>query len=143
MIDWWKKVFLKNYANFSGRARRSEYWYFVLCNSILGILIGLPSIILFGVFEETDFGAVFMLPLIFFATVLIIPSIAVAVRRLHDTGKSGWLYLIGVIPIVSAVGAIILFIFYCLEGDTSTNKYGPNPKQSFPDNFIDDVNVRF
>lgn len=141
MIDWWKKVVFENYANFQGRARRSEYWYFVLANFLLTILILLPSLILFGGFSENDFGGIFLLPITFYFLLMLLPTVAVSVRRLHDTGKSGWLYLLTIIPIVNAVGGIILLVFYFLESDTFTNEYGPNPKGTVIDD--SDLEVRF
>lgn len=120
MIDWWKKAFLENYANFEGRARRSEYWYFVLFNFIITISAYIVSIILifFG-----GFLLWFFIPI--FSLALIIPNLAVQVRRLHDTGKSGWSILFALIPLA---GPIILLVFYCTEGDRGPNEYGPDPK---------------
>lgn len=117
-MDELKSYFLKvvrdNYANFSGRARRKEYWYFVLAN----FLISLAANILMFI---SDF-LVFIPGLI--ALILFIPAIAVAVRRLHDTNRSGWYLLIGLIPIVN------LYLIYLMfkEGDTGVNQYGPDPK---------------
>ena len=65
--------------------------------------------------------------------ILFLPSLALAVRRLHDTGKSGWWYLIGVIPIVSYIGGLVLLVFYCTDGEAGTNKWGPNPKEGHQD----------
>ncbi|MEZ4858319.1 MAG: DUF805 domain-containing protein [Flavobacteriaceae bacterium] len=134
MIDWWKKVVLENYANFSGRARRSEYWYF----SLLNIIIAVPLIILFITFSESGgnsdiISTIFMFLLIAMVLLLLIPGLAVSVRRLHDTGKSGWWYLIGVIPIVSYVGNIVLLVFYCMDSEPGSNKWGPNPKMPHED----------
>ena len=109
-----KSVF-SQYAGFSGRARRSEYWYFTLFNfiistvfSLLGQKIGFFSII----------GGLFSLA-------VLIPGLAVAVRRLHDIGKSGWFLLFILIPLV---GAIILIIWDCQDSQPGDNAYGPNPK---------------
>lgn len=98
------KSVLTKYASFSGRAMRSEYWWWALF-TLLWCWIPLVNLLLL---------------LIFF-----IPSLAVAVRRLHDTGRSGWWVLIGIIPII---GAIVLFIFYCTDSQIGANQYGPNPK---------------
>ncbi|MBP1542210.1 MAG: DUF805 domain-containing protein [Prevotella sp.] len=103
-IDAIKSV-LSQYAGFSGRARRSEYWWWTLF-SLLWAWIPIVNI---------------LLGLIFF-----IPSIAVAVRRLHDTGRSGWWILLGIIPII---GGIVLLIFYCTDSQPGENQYGPNPKE--------------
>lgn len=129
MIDWWKKVVFDNYANFYGRARRSEYWYFTLFNIILAV----PLVILFVALAEAGGGSEFTVGLLsifvfIIALAMLLPSVAVAVRRLHDTGKSGWWYIIGVIPLVSYVGSIVLLVFYCTDSDPGSNKWGPNPK---------------
>ena len=103
------------YATFSGRARRSEYWYFVLCYTILtGILSFLAR-------NSTVLGYVSGV----IEIALFIPMLAVSVRRLHDIGKSGWFYLIGLIPLV---GLIIMIVWYVRDSDPGQNMYGPNPK---------------
>lgn len=134
MIDWWKKAIFDNYANFTGRARRSEYWYFYLFN----IIIMVPLLIAFVAFADEGGGLepislIALILLIIVGLLLFIPSLAVAVRRLHDTGKSGWWYLIGVIPIVSYIGSIVLLVFYCMDSEPFTNKWGPNPKMPHHD----------
>ncbi|UUV20254.1 DUF805 domain-containing protein [Paenimyroides aestuarii] len=129
MIDWYKKVVFENYANFNGRARRSEYWYFVLCNFLITMCLYIPMIISMGVSGEQQPGALFYL---FFALIMIyslailVPSLAVAVRRLHDTGRSGWFYFVGLIPLV---GSILLLVWFFTEGQRGTNEYGPDPKE--------------
>ena len=103
------------YATFSGRARRSEYWYFFLCYTILtGILSFLAR-------NSTVLGYVSGV----IEIALFIPMLAVSVRRLHDIGKSGWFYLIGLIPLV---GLIIMIVWYVRDSDPGQNMYGPNPK---------------
>ena len=126
MIEWYKKVVFENYANFSGRARRSEYWYFALTN----FLIQLVFIILFFSFAVSDnasIGFMFYGLMALYSLAILIPSIAVAVRRLHDVGKSGWFYFIVLIPIVGAIWLLILFF---TEGDQGENAYGQDPKAS-------------
>ena len=108
-MNWYLKV-LKKYADFEGRARRKEYWMFFLFNTLIGY--GLMIVAIFG-----------DLPVLMFAVGLyflgaLIPSLAVAVRRMHDVGKSGWFILI---PVYS-------FILVCTNGEEGENKYGPNPK---------------
>jgi uncharacterized membrane protein YhaH (DUF805 family) len=98
----------KNFANFSGRARRSEYWYFVLFNTIIAIIIGQISILI-----------EFPYLIIIYYLAIILPSLAVAVRRMHDVGKSGWYFLI---PFYN-------FILAVTEGQNETNEYGENPKK--------------
>ena len=126
MIDWWKKAFIKNYANFDGRARRSEYWYFVLFNFIISISAWIFSLIFIL------FGGFLLWPFIWlFSIATFIPSLAAQVRRLHDTGKSGWMILLALIPLV---GPIMLLVFYCTEGDQGDNEYGPDPKMGYDSN---------
>lgn len=124
MIDWWKKVVLKNYANFQGRARRSEYWYFALCNLIFIIPVYILGII--GTVTESTLLTVIGFGLYgILAVGIIIPSLAVAVRRLHDTNRSGWYYFIAFIPLI---GSILLLVWFFTEGDRFTNNYGDDPK---------------
>lgn len=105
---------MKNYATFNGRARRTEYWMFALINGVI-------SLILLGI--DFALGIGFLKSL--YSLVVLVPSIAVFVRRLHDVNKSGWWLLIGIIPII---GAIWLFVLMVTEGDRQENQYGPNPK---------------
>jgi len=112
-VSWYLAV-LKNYAGFSGRARRKEYWMFALINLIIAIVLEL-----IGAAIKTQ------IPYYLYALAVLIPSLAVGVRRLHDTGKSGWWLLIGLIPII---GAIVLIVFFATEGQPGSNQHGPNPK---------------
>lgn len=112
-MDWYLKV-LKNYVGFSGRARRTEYWMFTLFSVIISLvlmlieyLVGLPQ----------SLSSLYSLA-------VLLPSLGVSVRRLHDVGKSGWWLLLGLIPLI---GAIILLVFFCQDSE-SDNNYGPNPK---------------
>jgi uncharacterized membrane protein YhaH (DUF805 family) len=124
MLDYWKKAFVKNYANFNGRARRSEYWYYTLMNII--IVVGIQ--ILTGIFAAMQSGVIAMVfgaLYIIFALASIVPSLAVTVRRLHDIGKSGSFFFIAFIPLI---GSIWLLVLMCTEGNTGENAYGPDPK---------------
>ncbi|MFF9360870.1 MULTISPECIES: DUF805 domain-containing protein [Streptomyces] len=112
-MHWYVDV-LKKYAVFSGRARRQEYWMFFLFNLIITIVLAIVDAAL-----DTQ-----VLQLVYGLAVLI-PGLAVAVRRLHDTGRSGWWILISLIPLV---GFIILLVFLASEGKPEANEYGPNPK---------------
>jgi uncharacterized membrane protein YhaH (DUF805 family) len=105
---------LTQYVGFTGRARRSEYWYFVLAYLILDIVVSIID----GVI-----GTQILAYLLGLA--LLLPSLAVGVRRLHDTNRSGWWILIGLIPLV---GAIILIVFFVQEGSAGPNAYGADPK---------------
>ena len=115
-MEWYKKV-LSNYATFSGRARRTEYWMFILINIVISFVLGIVDYLLLG-----DDGG--FLGLIYSLAILI-PSIAVLVRRLHDTNRTGWWVLLAFIPLI---GMLVLLIFAVLEGDKSVNDYGPDPK---------------
>ena len=120
-MNWYLTV-LKKYAVFSGRARRSEYWYFALFNFLIAFVLGLFDG-MFGMVGDLGIG---MLGLIY-GLAVIIPGIAVGVRRLHDTGRSGWWLLLAFIPFI---GAIILIIFFVQDSQAGENEYGPNPKSN-------------
>jgi len=108
----------KKYAVFEGRARRSEYWYFTLYNFIATIIVGIIS--------SAIHNAVLSISMIYFLVVFT-PALAVSIRRLHDVGKSGWMMLLSLIPIIGTIWLLILFIRDSNPGD---NEYGPNPKMS-------------
>jgi len=113
-MNWYLEV-LKKYAVFRGRARRKEYWYFVLFNTIINIVLsGIDSV-------TTGIGLLAGL----YTLAVLIPSIAVSIRRLHDTDRSGWWILIALIPII---GWIVLLIFMVQDGKPGENQYGLNPK---------------
>ena|ERR1035437_274084 len=108
----------KKYAVFGGRARRSEYWYFALFLSIVLFLLEIISIV--GLQASTQVGVVAGVLYIVFAIASLLPSWGVAVRRMHDVGKSGWFILIPIYNLVLA----------CTAGDVGDNKYGPDPKKN-------------
>ena len=147
------KTCFKKYATFKGRARRSEFWWF----SVLGWLLSIASYaVVFWKMAKLDevqaqvsevmfdeeklqaltaqaesYDSTFYLLMAIIGVIgllLLLPSLAVAVRRLHDTGKSGWLLLAMIIPIVNIVIGIMLLIYYLKDSDRGTNKYGPSPK---------------
>jgi len=124
MIDWWKKAVFKNYANFQGRARRAEYWYFTLFNLL--VIIPFYFIAIMGVLKESS-GLTILGTTIYalFALGTIVPGLAACVRRLHDLNKSGWNYFICLIPII---GGIILLVWFFTDGNRFTNNYGEDPK---------------
>lgn len=124
MIEWFKKVVFENYANFSGRARRSEYWYFLLMNFIIAIIAMIIDNVTGIAFENIGYGPLYLV----YALATLVPGLAVTVRRLHDVGKSGWFYFIVLIPIIGAFWLLYLLI---KEGDQGTNQYGPDPKNDF------------
>ncbi len=119
-MDWYIKA-LKNYVNFTGRARRKEFWLFFLFN----ILIMLSFSFIATTIKETD---KFMQGLfVFYGLGIIIPSISAIVRRLHDIGKSGWWIFIILIPII---GKIWLIVLLATDSQLSENKWGKNPKEA-------------
>ena len=111
----------KKYACFSGRARRQEYWLFVLFNFIASTIL---KFIAGALISMTGLAVLAIIPLLYSLAVLI-PGFAVLFRRLHDTGRSGWWWLIGFIPLI---GIIVLIVFCCLDSQPGDNQYGPNPK---------------
>ena len=122
MIKHYLNAVQNNYVNFSGRARRSEYWYFILCYYIITILAVVIDNTLGLANDLTGYGFITL------AVMLghILPSISLVVRRLHDVGKSGWFYFIALIPII---GGIWLLVLFCTEGTKGENKYGADPKE--------------
>ncbi|MEP3207621.1 MAG: DUF805 domain-containing protein [Maribacter sp.] len=131
-MKWYLKV-LKQYADFNGRARRQEYWMFALFNIVIIIALAFLSGMLGSATNSEDLMS---LPVLLYYLVIIIPSIAVAVRRLHDQNKSGWYYLVTFIPFI---GGIWLLVLMCTEGDSGPNQYGPDPKN--PNTEINDIGV--
>ena len=123
-MEWYLKVVRDNYANFNGRARRKEYWMFVLINLIISL--ALYSLVLIGAAANSSILASIGGLLYFvYALGIILPSIAVAVRRLHDVGKSGWYLLVAFIPLV---GPIWLLVLLATDSQIGSNEYGANPK---------------
>lgn len=121
-MNWYLHV-LKNYATFSGRARRKEYWMFFLISALISIVLTLLDILLGTYSVEYEAGLFSGL----YSLLILIPSIAVVVRRLHDTDRSGWWILISLIPLI---GVIVLFVFICLDSQPGTNRFGVNPKEA-------------
>lgn len=122
-MEYFKNCVLKHYVDFKGRARRKEYWFFALFEFIALILVcivggaldyvlGLPGVLSSALVTIVTLG-------------LILPAIAVSFRRLHDIGKSGWWFLITLIP---CLGGIIFLVFMLLDSQPGSNAYGPNPK---------------
>ncbi|MCP4775185.1 MAG: DUF805 domain-containing protein [Planctomycetaceae bacterium] len=119
-MNWYLNV-LKKYAVFVGRAQRKEYWFFVLFNIIFTLLLSTVDGLTGTFSAETGYGLLSGL----YTLAVAIPGIAVSVRRLHDTGRTGWWFLILLIPVI---GAIIFLVFMCIDSDAEDNDYGPNPK---------------
>lgn len=110
-MNWYLAV-LKKYVDFSGRARRKEYWFFFLFNFIIAIVLGIIDAMLGLGF----LGFIYMLA-------VLLPALAVTIRRLHDTDRSGWWILIALVPVIG----IVLLVFMVLPGTSGDNQYGPDP----------------
>jgi len=117
-MNYFLDVVKNKYAQFDGRATRSEYWYFTLF-----FMIGYILLFIIDAFLMQMTGLPLPILTLIFALGLVIPSIAVAIRRLHDIGKSGWWYLLAIVPIVS----LVLIAFFVMDSKED-NQYGPNPK---------------
>ena len=128
-MNWYLGV-LKKYAVFSGRAQRAEYWYFVLFNTIVSIILMVLDVML-GTFDPRSVLGVLSG---IYALAVFIPSLAVSVRRLHDIGKSGWWLLIGLIPLI---GPILLIVWFATDSKED-NQYGKNPKANNGNNIAND-----
>jgi len=129
-MEWYLKVW-KQYADFSGRARRKEFWMFTLFNTLIGFVMCLIMIPLIFTGKYIPFIIIVIL-FTCYSIAIFIPSLAVAVRRLHDIGKSGWYFFIGFIPFV---GGIILFIWNLQDSEAGGNQWGPNPKEFVMDDY--------
>lgn len=119
-MNWFLMV-LKKYAVFSGRAQRAEYWYYFLFYILIFIGLAIADGVTGSLSAETGMGLFTSI----FALGMLIPSLAVSVRRLHDTNRSGWWVLVTLIPLI---GGIVLLIFTVQDSTPGENKYGPNPK---------------
>jgi len=120
-MNWYLKV-LKQYADFSGRARRKEYWMFVLFNMIFAIVAMILDNVLGIAMEGIGYGPLYGL----YVLAMLIPGLAVAVRRLHDVGKSGWMILIALIPLIGTIWLLVLMV---TDSNPGENQYGQNPKE--------------
>jgi uncharacterized membrane protein YhaH (DUF805 family) len=119
LINYWKKVVLENYLSFDGRARRAEFWWYALANLIISFVLSIiDSALGWGVGFTGVLSGIY-------ALAVLLPGIGVAIRRLHDTDKSGWWLLLVLIPIV---GAIVLIVFWATDGAPGTNQYGASEK---------------
>lgn len=112
----------ERYVTVSGRARRAEFWWFTLFNVVVGFVLGVLDGLIFGYR-----GPVAQPLSTLYSLAVLLPSLAVAVRRLHDTGRSGWWLLLFLVPLI---GALVLLFFYATAGERGANAYGPDPKGS-------------
>ena len=115
-VDLYLNVLKTKYAAFDGRARRKEYWGFTIINISIAIILGIIG----GIIKFTFLSVIFWLA-------VLLPSIAIGVRRLHDIGKSGWWLLIALVPIV---GALYLLYLMVQDSNPGDNQYGANPKEA-------------
>lgn len=114
IVENFKTIILNRYLDVQGRARRSEFWYFILAQIIIAIALGIIEAIIGTMF----LGALFTLA-------MLIPTITTSTRRLHDIGRSGWWQLLSFIPLI---GIIVLIVFFVTDSDSGSNAYGANPK---------------
>lgn len=121
-MNWFISV-LKRPIEFHGRARRKEYWYFFACSLLITVLLSVIDNVLGWYSESEEIGVLSGI----FSLLVILPSLSVTVRRLHDTGRSGWWVLLYLIPIL---GFLILLYFLVLDSNSFKNKYGNSPKTS-------------
>lgn len=125
----WMLMPLRRYAEFSGRSRRKEYWSFVLLNALIGIFVGLVFLVgYYADMSQTEMDT-YLMPVVYLACLYslaaAIPGVAVTIRRLHDTDRSGWNILWGLVPLF---GALLLLVYYISEGTQGPNRFGPDPK---------------
>ena len=123
-MSWYLDV-LKKYAVFGGRSRRKEYWYFVLFTVLISIVLSIIDAVLGTPGAEGGAGLLSGI----YSLAVLIPSLAVSIRRLHDTGRSGWWILISLVPLI---GTIVLLVFTVQDSQPGDNEYGPNPKGAAP-----------
>lgn len=120
-MNWYLAV-LKKYAVFGGRARRMEYWMFALFSIIISIVLSVADNVL-STTVEPGIGIISSV----YSLAVLIPGLAVSVRRLHDTDRSGWWLLVGLVP---CIGVFVILFFMFQPGKPGSNQYGPNPKES-------------
>ena len=121
-MHWYLKV-LKNYVGFQGRAQQAEYWMFALFNVLASVLLTVGDFAL-GTYDPEAGGGLLTA---IYALAIFLPSLAVTIRRLHDTGRTGWWCLIAIVP---CVGAIVLIVFLAQAGERGSNAYGPDPREA-------------
>ena len=120
-MNWYLDAW-QNYFTFTGRARRQAYWMFALFNTIAIVLVSVADSVL-GYTGPYGFGLLSTI----YGLAVFLPGLALAVRRLHDTGRSGWWMFIGLVPLV---GFIVLLVFFVTDSQPGSNPYGPNPKDT-------------
>lgn len=121
-MNWYLDVLKNKYATFTGRAQRKEYWYFVLFNMIISFILAGIDLQTGMLNIELGIGVLTSI----YGLAVVIPGLAVCIRRLHDTNRSGWWILILLVPFI---GSFVLIFFMVSNSDAEANKYGANPKQ--------------
>lgn len=121
----WFLLALRKYATFEGRSRRSEYWYYVLFYLLIVFVLSMLDALFDTDSEVQGIGLLSGV----FSLVMLVPTLAVTCRRLHDTGRSGWWQLIAFVPVI---GAIVLIVFLARDSEQAVNEHGGNPKLSMP-----------
>jgi uncharacterized membrane protein YhaH (DUF805 family) len=121
-LGYWKGCFSK-YATFEGRARRAEYWWYTLFNAIIYFVVGLAAVL---IGNATDTPALAGVVIVVYVLAVLVPSIAVTCRRLHDMGQTGWWQLLSFVPL----GGFVVFVMTLLPGTPGQNQYGPDPRQA-------------
>ena len=129
----WMLMPLRRYADFSGRSRRKEYWMFALLNVLIGVFVGLVFLLGYNAgMSQTEMDT-FLMPILYLAGLvslaLVIPGIAVTIRRLHDTDRSGWNVFWALVPLF---GPLLLLVYYVSDGTPGPNRFGPDPKGGAP-----------
>jgi uncharacterized membrane protein YhaH (DUF805 family) len=122
-MNWYLEAVKNKYAVFDGRAHRQEFWYFILFYFLIYFALSIVDQVTGTFSMETGAGLLSGI----YALAMLVPSLAVGARRLHDTGRSGWWQLLMLIPIL---GGLILIFFFVLDSEPGDNQYGPNPKSS-------------
>lgn len=127
------ELFFTNYTNFEGRSRRAEYWWVILANLIIGAVAGFIIGAIGGGFADLNvIGLLLTAVLGLYFLAILVPSIALGVRRFHDLDQTGWLVLVfalvGLIPLIGFLAVIAQYIWFAMPGTTGPNKYGPDPK---------------
>ena len=131
-MKWYIKC-IRQYADFKGRARREEYWMFTLFNFLITMVLLIPFfLVVFSTDLDDNTFILALAPVILYGLFILLPNLAVSVRRFHDTGKSGWLYFVlcvaGQIPYIGFIASIYSLVVCCTDSQYGENKWGPNPK---------------
>ncbi|MEZ4615064.1 MAG: DUF805 domain-containing protein [Caldilineaceae bacterium] len=119
-MNWYLMAFQRT-MDFSGRSRRKEFWMFFLFNFVISLLLAIVDRMMGTAAAESGVGILSGI----YSLLVLLPSLSLSIRRLHDTGRSGWWILISLVPII---GPIVYIVFAATEGDAGTNQFGPSPK---------------